>query len=347
VKPKLLVVELWGLGDLIIATTFLKAASEKFSVTLLAKPYAQDLQLRFWPGVKVVPFVAPWTAFKHKYNLLAWPWREIFRLRKLISERFDFGLSARWDPRDHLLLTLLRARRRLGFPRMGSRLFLNQPLRRPDPAAHRYENWRVMADSLGFELPARENLSLPTQRSAEILIHTGAGQLVRIWPLDRYRNLAARLRLKNYRVQLACDPDQKNWWLDAGEKNIVAPHTVAELFTLVDRASVCIGNDSGPGHLAAFCGVPTFTIFGPQLPEWFAPLHPASQWIEGKACPYKPCSDYCRFANPICLWNVSEPEVWARVEIFVEKHLNAEHKGWSESTPAARVICPSSSSSSS
>ena len=51
-KPKLLVVELWGLGDLIIATPFLQAASEKYAVTLLAKPYAEDLQLRFWPEVK-------------------------------------------------------------------------------------------------------------------------------------------------------------------------------------------------------------------------------------------------------------------------------------------------------
>ena len=59
VKPKLLVVELWGLGDLVIATPFLQAASQRYEVTLLAKPYAMDLQSRFWPGVRVVPFVAP------------------------------------------------------------------------------------------------------------------------------------------------------------------------------------------------------------------------------------------------------------------------------------------------
>lgn len=79
-KTKLLVVELWGLGDLAIGTPFLRAASEKFAVTLLAKPYAQDLQTRFWPTVNVVPFVAPWTAFLHKYRLVAWPWRQMFRL---------------------------------------------------------------------------------------------------------------------------------------------------------------------------------------------------------------------------------------------------------------------------
>src|SRR5947209_4754455 len=52
VKSKLLVVELWGLGDLVIATPFLHAASEHYDVTLLAKPYAKDLQARFWGRVK-------------------------------------------------------------------------------------------------------------------------------------------------------------------------------------------------------------------------------------------------------------------------------------------------------
>ena len=322
-KPKLLVIELWGLGDLIIATPFLQAASQRYELTLLAKPYATDLQRRFWPEVKVVPFIAPWTAFKGKYRLYTWPWWEMVRLRhKLATQRFDFGLSARWDPRDHLLLLLAGARTRLVFPRMGSGIMLKQPLTRPEPQAHRYENWRVMAKALGLEMPASEMLSLPPKRPAgEILVHTGAGQPVRVWPLDRYRRLVARLREKGYRVQLACDPDQHDWWLAAGEGQVVAPRTVWELFALADRAGAFVGNDSGPGHLAAFCGVPTFTLFGPQLPEWFAPLHPASQWLEGKACPYKPCSDYCRFPAPYCMVNSTEEEVWELVAAFVARTL--------------------------
>ena len=133
--------------------------------------------------------------------------------------------------------------------------------------------------------------------------------------------LVARLRQAGYRVQVACDPDQQPWWLEAGEKHLVAPRTVTELFALVDRAGVFIGNDSGPGHLAAFCGVPTFTLFGPQVPEWFAPLHPASEWLEGKACPYKPCSDYCRFPAPLCMVNSGEEEVWGLVQRFAARHL--------------------------
>jgi heptosyltransferase-2 len=318
VKPKLLVVELWGLGDLVIATPFLQAVSERYSVTLLAKPYALDLQARFWREVKVVPFVAPWTAFQHKYRLFSWPWRQILGLRHLMAERFDVGLSARWDPRDHLLLRLLLVRRRLGFSRVGSGVFLSEPLARPEPLAHRYENWRTIARALGFELPVRAKLPIPlVEREGEILVHTGAGQPVRVWPLERYRSLVARLRARSFRVQVACDPDQRSWWLRAGEQAVATPQTVSELLVLADRASAFIGNDSGPGHLAAFCGVPTFTLFGPQLPEWFAPMHPGSQWIEGKPCPYKPCSDYCRFPEPCCMTGTQEEEVWEKVNAFL------------------------------
>jgi len=168
-----------------------------------------------------------------------------------------------------------------------------------------------MGRSLGFDMPSRQALALQHPHpGGEILVHTGAGQPVRVWPLERYHNLVARLRQKDYHVQVACDPDQRDWWLAAGERGVATPRTVAELLALADRAGAFIGNDSGPGHLAAFCGVPTFTIFGPQMPEWFAPLHPASEWLEGKACPYKPCSDYCRFPIPCCMANSSEEEVW-------------------------------------
>ena len=93
--------------------------------------------------MRVVTFVAPWTAFKNKYRLWRWPWREMIRLRRrLAAEHFDFGLTARWDPRGHLLLKLVGARERIGFPRLGSRIFLTQPVPRPDPEAHRYEYWR-------------------------------------------------------------------------------------------------------------------------------------------------------------------------------------------------------------
>ncbi len=319
-KPKLLVIELWGLGDLLIATPFLQAASEKYAVSLLAKPFARDLRDRFWPSVVVFSFVAPWTAFQRKYLLWRWPWRQLGRVLQLRAVRFDGGLSARWDPRDHLLLALLHPERRLGFSRLRSGVFLTEPLTRPVPTAHRYEHWRVLAKSLDLTLPPINRLPVPPRSPVgEVLVHSGAGQPVRVWPLDRYRSIVARLRQQGSRVQVACDPDQRDWWLKAGEREVATPPSVSDLLGILDRAAAFLGNDSGPAHLAARCGVPTFTLFGPQLPEWFAPLHPAAEVLEGKPCPYKPCSDYCQFPVPYCMVNSSEEEVWERFSAFLAR----------------------------
>ncbi len=321
-KAKLLVLELWGLGDLVIATPFLRSASEKFAVTLLAKPFALELQPRLWPEVEVIPCTAPWTAFHGKYHLWRWPWRELIRLhRQLKAAQFDHGLSARWDPRDHWVLKTAGVRDRIGFSRLNSGRFLTQPLARPDPLAHRSEYWRVAGHALGLKPPAREEVRPPARSPhSGALLHSGARLPARVWPLANYLKIAAALRQKNIPVQIACDPDQVAWWRSQGAEP-ACPRGVPELLALIDAAGVFIGNCSGPGHLAAISGVPTFTIYGPSLHEWFLPLHPAAEAYEGRACPYKPCSDYCRYARPFCLNDVTAAEVWPRVEQFVEKHL--------------------------
>jgi ADP-heptose:LPS heptosyltransferase len=323
VKPKLLVLELWGLGDLAMATPFLQAATENFSVTLLAKPFAEELRGRLWPEVKVIPFNAPWTAFRGKYNLWRWPWIKMLPMqRQLAREKFDVGVSARWDPRDHFILWAIGARQRLGVSRLGSQCFLTNNLHR-NPLAHHYNDWRELAINLGLNLPVREKLFIPAAKNSQtILVHTGAGQPVRVWPLQNFQEIVAHLRRENFFVQVACDSEQRAWWLRVGEKNVATPTTVTELISLTDRVGAFIGNDSGPGHLAAFCGVPTFTIFGPQLSEWFTPLHPAAEFFEGRNCPYKPCSDYCRFEKNFCLQNLPAMEVWPRIFQFAQKHLS-------------------------
>ena len=46
-KPKLLALELWGLGDLALASNFLRTADKKYAVTLLAKPATEELRKKF------------------------------------------------------------------------------------------------------------------------------------------------------------------------------------------------------------------------------------------------------------------------------------------------------------
>lgn len=298
-SPRLLVTELWGLGDLALALPFLQAATAHATVTLLAKPHAVPLLARFAPAVELVPLTAPWTAFSGKYRLHRWPWRELARVRRdLRARHFDLAVSARPDPREHALLALAGARRRLGFPRTGSQLLLTQSL--PEPSRpHRAGHWRALAATLGWDLPDRASRFSPsTSALRRLVIHAGAGHPVRQWPVERFNEIALRLRAEGWQVIMLDD----------------ALRDLGQLLDTLATADRFIGNDSGPGHLAALLGVPTFTIFGPQLPELFAPQHPQAAWIEGAPCPYKPCFDTCHFPAPHCLLDLSADAVWSRVQ---------------------------------
>lgn len=298
--PRLLALELWGLGDLALAIPFLRAATAHTRVTLLAKPHAAPLLARFAPDVTLVPFTVPWTAFSEKYRLYRWPWRELARVRRTLrTPPFDLAVSARPDPRDHALLALVGARRRIGFSRAGSGAWLTTALA-PPARPHRADHWRAVAAALGWTLPDAPAATV-SRPGRHLVIHTGAGHPVRLWPRERFDAITTRLRAAGWRVTRLDDSLRD---LDA----LLATLATADRF---------IGNDSGPGHLAALLGVPTFTIFGPQLPALFAPQHPRAAWIDGAPCPHKPCFDACRFATPHCVRDLSVDDVWEPLGRFL------------------------------
>lgn len=296
-RPRLLVLELWGVGDVALALPFLRAATAHAEVVLLAKAHAAPLLHRFAPAVSLLPLQAPWTAFSGKYRLHQWPWRDLRHILAHVRRtRFDLAVSARPDPRDHLLLRLTGSPRRLGFPRAGSGPLLTDP--RPRPASpHRAAHWAALADTLGWALPP-PTVVATARPPRRVVLHTGSGHPVRQWPAARFAEIAARLHAAGCRVTV----------LDDGLQG---------LDTLMDQlaaADLFIGNDSGPGHLAAALGVPTFTIFGPQRPAAFHPVHPRAAWIEGAPCPHKPCFDACRFPRAHCLLDLDVDTVWAALQ---------------------------------
>ena len=152
--PKLLVLELWGLGDLAIASSFINKATQSFQVTVVAKSYAHDLRPLLWPDAKVLSWHAPWTAFRGKYRFDRWPWKSLHQtLSTLRSQRFDVAVSARWDPRDHLFMWFTKASQRVGFPRRGSQWFLTQGIPMPPDQAHRFNQWSLVGQRIGVDVP--------------------------------------------------------------------------------------------------------------------------------------------------------------------------------------------------
>jgi ADP-heptose:LPS heptosyltransferase len=298
-RPRLLVVELWGVGDVALAVPFLREASRHTRVTLLAKPHAAPLVRRFCPEVEHVSFTAPWTAFRGKYRLHRWPWVELSALLGgLRKRRFAAAVSARTDPRDHALMIMAGAKLRVGFPRAGSSPLLTERLA-PPIRPHRSEYWEALAGHFGWQTRQIENPNSKIQN--HIVIHTGAAQPTRQWGRGQFEEIARRLLESGWPVTLL---DDQSGNLD-------------DLLQTLATAGRFIGNDSGPGHLAALLGVPTFSIFGAQLPESFHPQHPQAAWIEGTPCPYKPCNDYCHFAEPHCIRSITVEETWARLAAWL------------------------------
>src|SRR5580698_7750040 len=100
--------EFWGLGDLTFTTPLLREAEKTWDVTLAGKEYARPLLEPSFPGVSFVPYDAPWSAYRDKYNLWKWNWRGLLAfIARLRRARFDAAVSVRPDPRDHLLMWLI------------------------------------------------------------------------------------------------------------------------------------------------------------------------------------------------------------------------------------------------
>lgn len=137
-STKLLVLEFWGLGDLTFSTPVLRAAVERCDVTLVGKPHARPLLAPTFPQIDFLAFDAPWSAYRDKYRLWRWNWRELLiLLARLRREQFDAAISVRNDPRDHLVMRLAGAGTRYGFPVRGSSAFLTHPLVRSREKQHK------------------------------------------------------------------------------------------------------------------------------------------------------------------------------------------------------------------
>jgi ADP-heptose:LPS heptosyltransferase len=114
----------------------------------------------------------------------------------------------------------------------------------------------------------------------DIVIHPGSGSPAKCWPIENYIELAARLRAAGRTVRfIVGEVEQERWPATAMNALAAAgelrrPATYLDLLNELATAGTFIGNDSGPGHLAAIIGVPTVSVFGPTDPRLWQPLGP-------------------------------------------------------------------------
>jgi ADP-heptose:LPS heptosyltransferase len=95
------------------------------------------------------------------------------------------------------------------------------------------------------------DVSAPEQRNT-VIIDPFSGSASKNWPLENYRELAARLPV----------PVE---WIDTHFDSLL------NLAAWARGAAVYIGNDSGISHLAAAIGLPGVVLFGPSNPLIWRP----------------------------------------------------------------------------
>jgi ADP-heptose:LPS heptosyltransferase len=163
-----------------------------------------------------------------------------------------------------------------------------------------------------------------------IVMHVSAGNAFRRWPLESFAAVASTLAAVEPRrrvivtsgpsEQLAAEQviKQARARLPEGDRLRLpqcGEFSLLELRALVDGASLFIGGDSGPMHLAATSHVPILGLYGPTLPArsapWRAPVWP-SESVETMGLPCRPCEQrVCEPGDFRCLQ-------WIRPEQVVE-----------------------------
>jgi ADP-heptose:LPS heptosyltransferase len=135
----------------------------------------------------------------------------------------------------------------------------------------------IAARGLGASRPA----------GGPVVLHPGAGSGKKCWPPEFFLQLAERLRESGRSVEVILgDVEREKWPADqlkrfADIARVSQPDTLVDLMGHLSNASTFVGNDSGPGHLAAILGVPTVSIFGPKDPANWHPLGPAVCTLTG------------------------------------------------------------------
>jgi lipopolysaccharide heptosyltransferase II len=125
-----------------------------------------------------------------------------------------------------------------------------------------------------------------------VIIHPGGGHNPvqpnpnRCWPVERFARLATYLvRHYHARILLVSGSDEAGLVqkltgiIPTAVTNWAGQLTLGELGALSEIASLYIGHDSGPTHIAAAVGCPTLAIYGPTDPQYTAPLGPHVQTI--------------------------------------------------------------------
>ena len=295
---KILVLELWHMGDVILATPVLQCLRSMYPdarITLLAKDHARELLEGSGLADDIVTFDFPWTAMSAKYNPSRYDRAAISNVvRKLRSEEFDLSLDCRMDLRSNILTRSIGVKRRVGYDFGGGGFLLTDALPAPPPDQHKVDDWigllAPLRDSAPGKVPSVPDplLAVSEKEKAEatemllasditgddvvVGIHPGGSHEAKRWSVDNFAEVG-RLLGERYRVRLIVfvDPEGSGSGMKTGNDALFVRTSIREMMALFTRCDLVICNDSGPMHAAAALGVPVVAIFRTGNPQAYGP----------------------------------------------------------------------------
>jgi lipopolysaccharide heptosyltransferase I len=225
-------------------------------------------------------------------------------VRRLAAGRFDVAVDLQGLWKSGIIAALTRAPLRVGLAathcrERGSAWFTNRHVT-PPMTAHVVDQYRAVVAALGIDLAAVGPPSFPIARDPGVesrmarwledegvkmttplvLLNPGSGGDHKRWAAEAFRRLGEELAVRlEGRVAITWGPGEEPLAraIAHGMRTgaLVPPATtIGEMIALFRRATLVVGGDTGPVHVAAVLGVPTIGLYGPTSARRNGPYGP-------------------------------------------------------------------------
>jgi len=343
----ILLVRLRQIGDVVFTTPAVHALRRRFPdavITYLVEPAAAPI-VAGNPHLTEV-LVAP------RRSGIGGLIADLTLGRQLRARRFDLAIDFHGGPRASLLTWLSGAPVRIGYEVAGRSWMYTQRVARSRALLPRHSvvnQWDLVA---ALDIAAPDPSATPTEMRLDraaaaavterlaragvstderiVVIHVSAGNPFRRWPFEHFVELIAALVADDpsRRIIVTSGPSEEAAAarVIAAARDRVGPEaatrvvscgefSLTELRALLDRASLYIGGDSGPLHIASTTAVPIVGLYGPTLPErsapWRSPAY-ATESVDAGVLPCRPCEQrVCVPGDFRCLTLITPEQVVA------------------------------------
>lgn len=247
---------------------------------------------------------------------------KIRRQRPHLCLNLHGGTSSAW------MTALSGAKYRAGFAHYALSPLYNVKIPRaqevlglaPDAPVHTAQHLASAMFHLGVpvgEIPAAQLSAEPLVRDHPYaVLHVTAAYETKQWSSDHFYAVAEHLETQHQLQPLIiAGPGQDQLLDEFPELKTLPAQSIPQLMSLMAGASLFVGNDSGPAHIAAAFGKPCVVIFGSSNSKTWGPWGTRSEVIE-TAWDCKPCAgDHCyAHDEPRCILSVDEASVTQAVD---------------------------------